>query len=369
MVSKTKGMKKNGVRAVTRRQFIKTSLASVAAAGASSLIFPRYASAKPKQIVHSNWGGDAVRCWQESFGKSFTAETGVKILIDGTGPLEGKIKAMAESNNVTWDVIDADSWNVIRLGRLNILEPIDYSIVDEKKQAPGYRWQNASTSYVFSHVLAYDVEKCGSNRPKNWADFWDIKKYPGKRALYKYQNGALEAALLADGVSRKNLYPLDIERALRKIEDIKEHLIFWSSGAESQQMFLQKEIVMGELWNSRASVLNKDTNGRVDFTWNEGIVDTAGYVVLKGNPAGREWAMRWLAKLQDPDSQVELFRCIGTGCTNPASVNIIKDKYPELQRFNPSEPENYKLQIPLDYNYYADKYEENLDRYLDLIST
>ena len=59
------------------------------------------AASKPAQIVHANWGGDAVKCTQGAYGEPFTQDTGVEVVIDGTGPLEGKIKAMVDAKNVT----------------------------------------------------------------------------------------------------------------------------------------------------------------------------------------------------------------------------------------------------------------------------
>jgi putative spermidine/putrescine transport system substrate-binding protein len=178
-------------------------------------------------------------------------------------------------------------------------------------------------------------------------------------------NGAVEAALLADGVAPDKLYPLDLDRAFAKIDSVKEHLVFWESGAESQQMFLQGEIVMGEVWHTRASVLERDTNGRVAWTWKQGNAAPAAWIIPKGNPAGAEWANRWIAHMQDPNLQIEAMKCFGQGPANPEASEIMA---PDLRRLHPAHPDNFKLQIPLDSEYFAAHYDDALNGYLDLIS-
>lgn len=324
------------------------------------------AAGKPDQIVHANWGGDAVTCFKSGYGESFTAATGVKLEVDGTGPLEGKIKAMVEAGNVTWDVIDGDCFNIPRLARQDMLETIDYSIVDKSKILAPYTWEHGVLGYWYSYVITYDKTKVGSDVPSTWADFWNVDKYPGKRALYKWMSGALEGALMADGVPMDKVYPLDLERAFKKIESIKDHLVFWASGAESQQMFLQGEIVMGSLWHTRSSVLERDTDGRVGWTWNQGNAGPAGWLIPKGNPGGREWANRWIAWMQDPRREIDVMDCFGQGPSNPAATDLMT---PEQRRLHPAAPENFKLQIPINTDYFADHYDDALNGYLDLISS
>jgi len=352
---------------IGRREFLKLcALAGVAPALLSKGLPSAFAAEpKPKRIVHAGWGGVQDQAIDEIFAKPFTAKTGVKIVFDGAGPLEGKVKAMIDAKNVTWDVIDIESWSHITLGRQGMMEPIDYSIVDKKKVLAPYTWQYGVLSFYYCYVFTYDAEKFESNPPKTWADFWDVKKYPGKRVLYKYLNGAVESALMADGVPRDKIYPLDLDRAFRKIKEIKDHLVFYASGEEARQMFLQKEVVMGNIWLSRAESARKDTGGRVRWIWDDGVIMYGSWGVPKGNPAGREWAMRWIAWMQDPKRQVEFTQRLGYGPANPAANKLFT---PEQNRLNPGYPDNYKRMVPCNVEYYADNYSEALNAYLDLIS-
>jgi len=348
--------------AISRRSFLKVC-AIAGVAPAMLLGIARNARADVR-VVHSNWGGDAVSCYESIYVPAFeNAHEGSTVVIDGTGPLEGKIKAMVEAGDVVWDVCDVDAFNILRLGKQEMLEPYDYSIVDKAKILSPYTWEYGCLGYWYSNILAWDSDAVGET--PTWADFFDVEKYPGKRTLYKWAVGSPECALMADGVAPDELYPLDLDRAWKKIESVKDHLVFWGSGAESQQMFLQGEVVMGNIWHTRASVLERDTDEKVKWTWDKGQAAPAGWLTPKGNPAGIEPAMQWVAAMQEPALQVAVMNCFGQGPANPAAADLMT---PAERRLHPAAPENYKVQIPIDSEYYAVHYDQVLNEYLDLIS-
>ncbi|MEX0302499.1 MAG: extracellular solute-binding protein, partial [Leisingera sp.] len=178
-------------------------LALCAMAGvATSAVMAGDAEAAADQIVLWNWGGDAERCHGQAIGQPFSDDTGIPLRIDTSGPLQGKIREMVDSGNVTADVADADAFDAIALGKSGHLEPIDYSVVSQDKVLDGFAWEHGVSVIFYGYAFMYDTEKFGDNPPNSWADFFDTEKYPGKRSLYKWANGALEGALLADGVSK-----------------------------------------------------------------------------------------------------------------------------------------------------------------------
>ncbi|MFO0996701.1 MAG: ABC transporter substrate-binding protein [Alphaproteobacteria bacterium] len=349
---------------IERRDFLKLALWAGVAPAALGLgpLTGREATAQAKEIVAANFGGDAVKFMGEAWGEPYTKDTGVKVTFDGASPLPGKIKAMVESGKVTWDACDADGFVGAQLGP-NVLEPIDYSVVNKSMLRPGWDWKYAMGSYSYSFVLAYDKTKF-PNKPPTYADFFDTKKYPGKRALWKYMMGAVEACLLGDGVPVNKLYPLDMDRAIKKVKTLGKDVIFWSSGAESQQVFLDKEVIMANIWNTRASVLERDTKGRVTWTWNQGMFSPAAWVVPKGNPAGKE-VMKWLASTLAPERQIKLLSLLGNGPSNPkASASEPKD----MNRLDPGFEANLKLQFPRNEDWYEKNYDAATDKWIDGIS-
>jgi len=344
-----------------RRQMLAAggALGALAVAGSGRAL----AQDKPEQIVHSNWGGDGVRCTSDIYCAAFTKETAVKVVVDGSGPLEGTIQQMVESGATIWDCCDSDMFTAIRLGNKGLLEAIDYNIVDKAKILDPFAYEFGILGYWYSYTIAYDTTKIAT--PPTWADFFDVEKIPGKRALFKWMNGSVEAALLADGVAPDQLYPLDVDRALKKIASIADHVVYWNSGAESQQMLIDGEVVMGNIWQTRASVIERDTSGRIAWTWDQALAYPAGWVIPKNNPAGNEWANRWLAYIQDPALQIQVMDCYGQGPANPAATDMMT---PEQRRLHPAAPENLAKQIVADTPYWAENYDNVLNAYLDAIS-
>ncbi len=348
---------------LSRRGFMQgvALMAGVSALGLSA----GNAFAQDKEMVFVNWGGDAIDAMAKAFGNGFTEKTGIKVLYDGSGPLEGSIKAQAETGNPTWDLVDCDPFSGQALGKLGLMRPIDWDVVDASKIREGFQWEYAANSYFYSYVIAYDKTKYDTP-PASMADFFDAEKFPGKRAMYKWGVGMWEAALIADGVSPEDLYPLDLERAHAKIEGFKEHIgAFWAGGAESQSLLLNGDVSMAIIWNTRAMLLDKDSDGDIAMTWADGILAPGSTGVLMNNPAGEKAAMEYIAYSQAPESQVTLFELLGNGPANPEADAMIPA---EGKFYNPVDPKNFAQQTPLDMAWYEENYSAALDAYLGVIS-
>jgi putative spermidine/putrescine transport system substrate-binding protein len=348
-------------RTVSRRAFLST-LAVLGIAPELFRLTPAYAQSK--EIVVVNFGGDAVTAMTKAWADPFNKTSAVKAVIDGSGPTSAKMKAMVESGKVAWDVVDRNLIAALELGRQNLLEKVDYSIVDKSKLRPEHAGEWGVGAYIYAYVIAYQTDAFGGRTPKTWKDFFNLKDFPGKRTMRKYLDGQLEAALLADGVPPDKLYPLDVKRALDKIKSIKKDTFFWSTGAESQQLFRDKEVTMGNVWNTRAQVSKRESNGKIDFTFNEGSAWVGAWLVPKGNPAGKD-AFRFIAATQDPASQVELFKALGNGPVNPAAAAMVPA---ELRSLNPGSPENYGMQVLANAEWYAANSATVLNQYLEAIS-
>jgi putative spermidine/putrescine transport system substrate-binding protein len=312
-------------------------------------------------LVMANWGGDATAAYAAAYAEPIKAATGLALRIDGSGPLEGTIKTQVDSKAVLWDLADAEAYSAMRLGRQGLLEPVGDIAVNPAPQAADAHAVPYST---FSYVIAYDAKRFGDDPPTTWADVWNVEKYPGKRSFYKWMSANLECALLADGVNPDQLYPLDVDRALKKFDELKPHVLTnWGSGAESQQLFRDGEVAIGHLWHSRAILLKKDSGGAIDFTFNQGILDHGVWVVPKGNPAGVEAARRALAVTQEPAVQAKLMQLYKYGPMNPAANALIPEA---LRGENPSDPANLSRQVIKDNAWYADNYDQALERWLAL---
>ncbi|TPI37511.1 ABC transporter substrate-binding protein [Mesorhizobium sp. B3-1-6] len=349
---------------ISRRRFAQ--LAGLVLAGTPMLLRSTGAFADTKGLVLVNWGGDAITAYDAAYGQAFTKDTGIPVKMDGSGPTEGAIAAQYKSGAPTWDLVDVDPFSAITLGGQGMLEPIDYKVVDKNKMRPGFGWEYAASTYFFSYVIAYDSQKFGSNAPTGMADFFDVKKFPGKRSLYKWGVSSWEAALLADGIAPASLYPLDLKRAHDKIAAFKENVVsYWGGGAESQSVLLNGEASMAIVWSTRASLIEQDSGGQIKFIWDQGLISPGALAVLKNNPGGKDAAMKFIASAQDPQKQLVMFDKLGQGPANPAADALIPA---DKKRINPVDPENMKKQIPLDMEWYAKNYGAALDEYTKIIS-
>jgi putative spermidine/putrescine transport system substrate-binding protein len=343
----------------------RTFLAGLAALGiAPVLLDGGSARADAKEIVGVNWGGDALKHFATAWGDPYTKDTGVKVVWDGTGPSAGKIKAMVESKNVTWDVCDSGSGSCLIMGKNGFLDEFDYALVDKTKLLrPQFAYKWGIANYFFSYVIAYDTSKLGGKAPKSWADFWNLKEFPGKRTMRKDIQGSLEAALMADGVPFDKIYPIDEARAFKKLKEIKDATIFWSAGAESAQLLRDGEVTMGSLWNTRVNALVADTNEKITWTWNQGILCDGAWVVPKGNPAGKD-VYKFIASTQIPERQVALFKLFGNGPTNPAALLLVPE---EKKRFDPGS--NAEVQLAIQAAWYGENQDRVNNEFLDLVSS
>jgi putative spermidine/putrescine transport system substrate-binding protein len=348
---------------ISRRRFAQ--LAGVLLAGATGLRAGT-AGAAANELVLVNWGGDAIKAYDAAYGLPFKKDTGITVKEDGSGPTEGAITAQFKSGKPSWDLVDADPFSAISLGKQGMIEPIDYKVVDKTKMRPGFGWDFAASTYFFSYVIAYDAKKFGDMAPTGMADFFDVKKFPGKRSMYKWGAGMWEAALLADGVAPDKLYPLDVKRAHDKIKGFKDHVAsFWGGGAASQAVLMNGDASMAIIWSTRASLLEQDSNGQIRFIWDQGLISPGAFAVIKGNPGGAGNAMKFIASAQDPRKQLVMFDMLGQGPANPAADALIPA---DKKRINCVDPANMAKQIALDMPWYADNYGAALDEYIKVIS-
>jgi putative spermidine/putrescine transport system substrate-binding protein len=347
---------------VTRRQL----LAGLGALGVTAAFAPlaKGARAAAGELIICNWGGVAVENFQKAFADPFTAATGIKATVVGDGPAAGAIRAMVDAGNATWDVCDTSIGDSKALGGGGYLEPIDYAVVCKDKVPEGFAVEFGIANYFFSNVLVYDASKV-SRAPTGWADFFDTKTFPGKRALCKWIAAQLEAALFADGVTAEQMYPLDVDRSFAKIKSILPDLIFWEGGAQSQQLFRDGEIVMGNLWHTRANLLHAE-DSKFDWIWNQGVLQAGAWNIPKGNPAGAETANKFVASSQDPAQQIALLDLMANGPANPAADAMMTDAQ---RAISPTSPANAAVQLVIDTDWYGTNEPEVQNQFLDLIAS
>ena len=350
---------------LTRRGFI-------AAMGALGILpaLNSKVSAQAKEIVVVNWGGTAKDVLQEVMCDTYTAETGIPVVVDGSGPSAGKIRAMVESGAVVWDLCDSGAGSAIILEQQGMSQPIDYSIVDKSKVLDGTAYTNGVGNYVYSYVLATNPKMLGGNVPQSWEDVWNVKDFPGMRTFRKSVRGQLESATMAQGVAPEDVYEVlgtedGIAAAIAKFRELRDNIIVWGSGSDSQNLFLQEEVAIGNIWSTRAHLLKDQMDeGAFQVSFNGGVIAPGIWVVPKDNPAGSEEVMKFIAHAQDPALQVKWLEMIGSGPINPEAAALVPA---ELAPWNPSSPENLATQILYNDEWYAKNQVSAEEMYIDAL--
>ncbi|WP_213880922.1 ABC transporter substrate-binding protein [Pseudomonas sp. dw_358] len=293
-----------------------------------------------------SWGGTTQDAQKQAWADPFSKASGITVVMDGPTDY-GKLKAMVDSGNVQWDVVDVEADFALRAAAEGLLEPLDFKTIDRSKIDPRFVSDNGVGSFYFSFVLGYNTSKLGGAKPQDWNALFDTKTYPGKRALYKWPSpGVLEMALLADGVPADKLYPLDLDRAFKKLDTIKQDIVWWGGGAQSQQLLASGEVSMGSFWNGRLYALSQD-GAPVGQSWKQNLVMADFLVVPKGSKH-KDAAMKFLAASSAAKGQADF-----SNLTAYAPVNT--DSIPRLDSaLAPSLPTAYpKDQITLDFAYWA----------------
>jgi putative spermidine/putrescine transport system substrate-binding protein len=256
---------------------------------------PKTARAAGKTVNLAAYGGvsnDAIRAaWAEPFEK----ETGIHVNLGASASL-ALAKLQAQSGNPQWDIVGLDGSELPRAVKQGLVERLDPQKVDMSKvpahlKTPyGYKYG----TYLFTK--AYDQRKIpDASAPQTWADFWDTKRYPGKRSMAQniVDGSVLEAALMADGVSVSQMYPLDVERALKSLDRLgRDHIIWHTANQEPIQQLTSGEVALATAFSGR--VITARRNGaQIQYTLDQDIASGSYFPVIKGSP-NKEAAFQFL---------------------------------------------------------------------------
>ncbi|MBX4956689.1 ABC transporter substrate-binding protein [Rhizobium lentis] len=321
---------------------MKTTFAFAAVAAFVAVSAP----VKADNLVFSSWGGTTQDAQKAAWASPFTEKTGITVVQDGPTDY-GKLKAMVEAGEVNWDVVDVEGDYAAQAGKNGQLEKLDFSVIDKSKLDPRFVTDYSVGSFYYSFVIGCNADAVKAC-PKTWADLFDTAKFPGKRTFYKWSApGVIEAALLADGVPADKLYPLDLDRAFKKLDTIKSDIIWWSGGAQSQQLLASAEAPFGSVWNGRMTALAA-TGIKVETSWEQNITAADALVVPKGAP-NAEAAMKFIALATSAEPQAALAKATGYAPINLDSAKLMD---PETAKTLPDQ--QTASQVNADMNYWAE---------------
>jgi putative spermidine/putrescine transport system substrate-binding protein len=293
-------------------------------ASGAALAMPYVAKAAPDSIVVATSGGKLAEAFTAAYYKPFTAKTGIQI-VDATNTYS-KLKAMVDANAVEWDVAQMDSSPAASNAKLGLLEKLDYNVIDKSSIIPGLAREHYLPCDVVAALIAWNTKNVTKEQvPQTWAELWDLKRFSGQRGFWKQPFQTLEIALMADGVPKDKLYPLDLERALKSLDKLKSQIFWWNSGAQSAQVLIDGDLAAGMAWNGRVYD-PKLAGAPIDFHFNQALLVADSLVVPRG-AKNKKASMDFIAFAMQPEQQAAFSAAIPYGPVNQKALPLVaKDR-------------------------------------------
>lgn len=311
-------------------------------------------SADAGKFVVASYGGSFQDAQSKAFFDPFANATGIRV-VTTTGTSYAKVKAIIASANITWDMISADAAAYESEVRDGLLEPIDYSVVKADGIPAEFRTKYGVGYMKFAQNLAWNKAKFPEGLTP--AQFFD----PAVRArrvmgAFPYYN--LEFALLADGVKPADLYPLDVDRALKVIDRVKDQIVGFKPSSDVQALIQQGEVDVAYASGGRVTnAIQAGSNWAFDYDASVSVVEY--WAVLKG-AANKAEAMKFINFASQPKQQAELPRHIFYGPTNVDALKLVD---PVLAKDLPGNPENEKRGIVLNSKWWNENLESVTTRW------
>jgi putative spermidine/putrescine transport system substrate-binding protein len=327
------------------------------------LAAPQAAGQDKKTLTISSWGGAFQKAQKEAWFGIVEKELNVVIKEDNTSGI-ADVRTQVASGKPTWDLTTQGAYTCALLGKAaSRVRCRDHEGTDRHPDdARPLGALRAADRLLGCHGWR---DKAYPARYRGLAALWDTKNFPGQRSVRKHPIYALEMALIADGVPMDKLYPLDVDRAFKKLEQLKPHvLVWWSSGAQSAQVLKDGEVDMVAAWNGRIQALETEPEGKggkIKTTFNQQIIVSDSWMIPKGAP-NRELALKAIAIMSRPEVNARISNYINYAPSNMKGYDtgvIPKEKLPGL----PNSPENFEKGFVQDVSWWVNNADAMVKRF------
>jgi putative spermidine/putrescine transport system substrate-binding protein len=332
-------------------------------------------------MVLMSWGGAYQASQVAAYAEPYAALTGVMITWDeGSNEANAKLRAAAEAGNMTYDLIDVEGPDSQRACDEGLAVEIDF----DAALAPGADGSTPTADFgtsgsiindcfvpqiVFSTTFGYrtDVAEWNGAVPDDLCDLFDVATFPGMRALEGRPKKNLEWALLCDGVAKEDLYNVlssegGVERALAKLDTIKDSVIWWSAGAETPQLLADGEVVIGSTYNGRLFSAIVEQNQPIGMLWDWQVFDYDGWIVPEGLDEARlNRVMHFLHFATDTQRLADQAKYISYGPARGSSQPLVSTHASlgiEMAPHMPTNPANQKNYLVNNIEWWADNQDE-----------
>lgn len=323
------------------------------------------AASAQETVTVAAFGGEYQKQTGDAWFRPAAEKLGLRLAMDIVGTA-ADVRAHVQGGKTNWDLVLLAGSSCATVAAEKLVQPLDYGVIDTTGIPRDMVGERTVGVLQYSTVLAWNKERVKGEGPKNWADFWDTKRFPGPRGFDARATFSLEIALMADGVPIDKVYPIDVDRAFRKIQQIRPNIAtYFANGAVAVQLLKDGEVDMLPLFENRVYELIRD-GFPLAFTLNQAIVDINCLVIPNGTPK-RDQAMRMIAEIVKPAMNARIATTSDMSPTNTKifELNLIPA---ERARQLSSLPANMSNQLFLDANWWVPRLSELSQRYKALIS-
>jgi len=341
---------------------------------------PAVAQEMSNDMTIVSWGGAYQRSQNEAYVKPYIASNPeVSVTWDeSSNEAVAKLRAMNEAGNVTWDLVDVVAADAIRLCD----EGLALEYKPDQLLVPADDGTPASEDFgdlivsdcfipqiVYSTTFGYRTDMVGDTPPDDVCDVFDLEAYPGKRSLERRPINNMEWALYCDGVAKDEIYdvlatPEGQDRALAKLDTIKDEVIWWSAGADTPQLLADGEVVMGSTYNGRLFSVIEEQDQPVAMLWDMQVFDLDGWIIPAGlEPAELNRVVDFVRFATDTQRLADQAAYISYGPARASSAPLVgahAELGIEMAPHMPTDPANAQNTLLYNYTFWAD-YRDDID--------
>ena len=325
-----------------------------------------------------SWGGSYARACEEAYLKPFAAEAGIEVLLEDYNGGLSEVRSQVEAGSVHWDIVDIQFPDLIRGCDEGLFETLDTASL-----APGADGSSPEDDFYpdlisrcgvamlfFSTVVAYNHERTTGKVPRTIQDFFDLDGFPGRRGMRRTPLANLEFALMADGVPASEVYAVldtedGVDRAFRKLDTIKDHVVWWDAGAQPPQMLADGEVVMSTAYNGRIFNAQVLENQPFTIVWHGQVLEISNLAIVAGS-RNLDAARQLVAYASRPISMAAISRYIAYSPSRRSAQGLVSTHLATgitMGPHMPNSPENTKLALRSDWQWWADNGDEMNERF------
>jgi len=350
----------------------------------TALALPVIAAAVPLEVAVAQsvtavgWGGAYGRAVQLGVNRPFSEATGIRVRVENYNGGLAQIRAQVEAGNIQWDVVDLEMADAVRGCDEGLLEPIDIAALPDGADgtpapedfvAEGQSECGIGLIY-WSTVYAYNSDNMKGAKPTTIADFFDLETFPGRRGMRRIPQANLEFAVMADGVPLDSVYavldtPEGLDRAFRKLETIKDQVVWWEAGAQPPQMLADGEVVMSTAYNGRIFNAQMLEAQPLVIVWDGQLLDVNVLGIVAGSPRIEE-ARRYLTFATTAEAQARIGSRISYSPARRSGAPLVTTHAVtglDMASHMPANPDNAKRSVRYDWQWWADNQDELIVRF------